>query len=87
MFKSKKNIAILGLVLLFSAVLYLQGGEQPTMTATERLLTVYTTSTTRSASVNNFCAGKTRTTLTDSSASSAYNLYKQQMRSMFTLDG
>jgi hypothetical protein len=87
MFKSKKTIAILGLVLLLSAVFYFQGGEPTTITATKRLLPSYTTTTTRSPSINNFCAGKTRKTLTDSSASSAYNLYKQQMQAMFTLDG
>lgn len=87
MFKNKKNIAVLGLVVLVSALLYLQGGEEPTDTATERLLTTYTTSTTRSTSVNTFCAGKSRATLTDSSSNSAYTLYNSQMKSMFTLDG
>jgi hypothetical protein len=87
MFKNKKNIAVLGLVVLISVLLYLQGGEESTVVATERLLTAYTTSTTRSTSVNTFCAGKSRTTLTDSSANSAYSLYNSQMKSMFTLDG
>jgi hypothetical protein len=87
MFKNKKNIAVVGLVILLSTLLYLQGGEEPAVAATERLLTSYATSTTRSTSVNTFCAGKSRTTLTDSSASSAYSLYNSQMKSMFTLDG
>ena len=87
MFKNKKNIAVLGLVVLVSALLYLQGDEETTIVATERLLTTYATTTTRSTSVNTFCAGKSRTTLTDSSANSAYSLYNSQMNSMFTLDG
>jgi hypothetical protein len=87
MFKSKKNIAILGLVILLSAALYLQGERQGQVAATERLLTSYTTSATRSASVNAFCAGKSRSTLTDSSQASAYTLYSTQMQSIFTLDG
>lgn len=53
----------------------------------ERLLTSYATSSTRTASVNEFCEGKTRSTLTENDQSSAYNLYKSSMDSMFNIDG
>jgi hypothetical protein len=87
MLKNKKNITILGLVFLLSAILYLQADEEGIVTATQRLLTSYTTNPTRTTSVNTFCASLTRTTLTDSSQGSAYALYSNQMKSMFTLDG
>lgn len=87
MFKNKKNITILGLVLLLSAALYLQNDQEAPVIASERLLTSYATTTTRTASVNAFCAGKSRTALTDSSQASAYTLYSNQMQQIFTLDG
>ena len=87
MFKSKKNIAILAMVVVISTILYFQGNPNEANESTERLLTSYTTTTTRTASVNSFCAGKTRSTLIDTSQASAYTLYSSQMQSMFTLNG
>ena len=87
MFKNKKNITILALVLLVSAIIYFQGDEEDTQLSTQRLLTSYTTTTTRTNSVNSFCGSLSRTSLLTSSQMSAYSLYNTQMQSMFTIDG
>lgn len=53
MFKNKKNLITIGLILLISSLIFWQGdSENPTKEVkVERLLTTYTTTTTRTASV------------------------------------
>ena len=89
MFKNKKNLVAIVLVLLLSSLIYWQGDDEDKTAEAKvaRLLTSYSTSSTRTTSVNEFCEGKTRTSLTENDQSSAYSLYKNSMNSMFNIDG
>ena len=54
---------------------------------TIRLLTTYTTSSTRSQSVTDFCADLSRSELVDSSQESSYKFYSEQMDKLLPVDG
>jgi hypothetical protein len=83
---SKKTIVGLLLCSLVAFVAHEYSRESP-VPASVRLMTSYTTTSSRSSAVNQFCAGLSRTALVDASLTSQYNVFNSQMSSFFSLDG
>lgn len=88
MLPNKKQAFVLAMTLLVSYLAYYATSKTEPITATQRLLTsTYTTTTTRTDSVNKFCSGFTRSTLVDSSLSSMYTVFNSQFSGMVSIDG
>jgi len=85
---TKTKVLAIIVVSFLSIFAYFQTIPNAPKVNTERLLTTsYTTTATRSTSVNTYCAGKSRNSLIDAEQKSLYKLFDTQMKSSFNVDG
>ena len=84
---SKKQAITVFSCLLISLAAYNYTMHDPQDPKARLLSSSYTTTSTRTTSVNTYCHGLTRTTLVDSTLTSQYNVFSAQMSTMFSLNG
>ena len=84
---SKKRALTLAACLILSLAAFFSTKDQTVVSPMRRLASSYTTTSTRSSSVNSYCSGLTRSTLVDFTLTSQYNVFNAQMSTMFSLNG
>jgi len=88
MFSTKNKVLSLLFITALSLFTYHQASYESNPIQTSRLLTsTYATTTTRTKSVDTFCAGKQRNQLIDADQTSLYKFFSQQMKESFPIDG